>query len=98
MKINKYKFNFTNNYITGFQAVLDDAYDFEGQMANYPDVLDSLPEGWYKFENGEFVLDQTRKDEVLAERKAKEEQPTWQETIEAQTYYTAMMTDTLLEE
>lgn len=98
MKQNKYKFNYLNNYITGFQAVLDDNYDFQGQMAEYPDVLNSFPEGWYKFENGEFVLDQTRKDEVIAEREAEAEKPTWEETIEAQTYYTAMMTDTLLEE
>ena len=93
-----YNFIIENDYIIGFYAVLDGApYDFYGQMADYPDVSESFPEGWYTFKKGKFVLDEQRKAEVLAERQAELDKPTWQETIEAQTFYTAMITDTLIE-
>lgn len=93
-----YNFVFEDNYIVGFYAVLEGIpYDFYGQMADYPDVLESFPEGWYKFNNNEFILDENRKQEVLAQRQAELNKPTWQETIEAQTFYTAMITDTLID-
>ena len=92
-KMNRYKLMFNeDDYINGFYAVLDDDYDYYGQMADFPDVC----EGWTKFENGEFVEDQVKKAEIIAEREAEALKPTEQDRIEAQTYYTALMTDTLL--
>ena len=96
--INKYIIE-TNidGYVNGFHDTLDDQYDFIGQMSDYQDVLFSIPEGWYKFEDGEFILDQERKNTILAEREAEAAKPTWQDIAEAQFMYTAMMTDTLLD-
>ena len=52
----------------------------------------------YQLINGQCVLNQEKKEEIIAEREAEEKVPTWNETIEAQVLYTAMITDTLLEE
>jgi len=72
-------------------SVPEGQHDYYGQMAQFPDVC----EGWYRFENGTFVEDLQKKAEILAER---EHTPTWEESIESQVYYTALMTDTLIEE
>ena len=91
--LNKYKLSFDeNDYINGFHVVFgDESYDYYGQMADFPDSC----EGWTKFINGEFVEDLAKKEEIIDERNRI---PTWQETIEAQVTYTAMMTNTLIEE
>lgn len=93
--INKYVIETnTDGYVTGFYAVLDDEkYDYEGQMADFPEAT----EGWCKFENNTFVVDEVKKAEIIAEREKEAQKPTWQETTEAQVIYTAMMTDTLIE-
>ena len=91
--LNKYKI-LTNEdgYITGFYAVLDDDYDYYGQMADFPDVC----EGWTKFENGEFIEDLEKQEEILEQREIDAMKPTDQDRLEAQAMYTALMTDTLL--
>lgn len=80
-------------YITSFYDTLGEC-DYEGNLSNYPDLC----EGWYKFENGEFIEDLEKKAEIIAERERKAQEPTREDKIEAQITYTAMMTDTLLEE
>ena len=93
--LNKYKLTFDeNDYLVGFYAVLDDNYDYYGQMADFPESC----EGWTKFENGEFVEDPEKKAEIIAEREREAQLPTWEEIIESQVYYTALITDTLIEE
>lgn len=55
----------------------------------------------YQYLDGELVLDETKKAELVEEEKKREEEekkPTQLETIEAQVLYTALMTDTMLEE
>ena len=52
----------------------------------------------YQLLNGQCVLNQERKEEIIAEREAQALIPTWQERAEAQFLYTALMTDTLLPE
>ncbi len=90
--INQYKIiNNNEGYIESFYSTKDSDFDFEGQMADYPDVL----EGWSKLENGQIVEDEEKKAEIIRER---EKESTEIEKIEAQLLYTAMMTDTLLEE
>lgn len=90
-----YKINFNGNYVVGAYAVNKGSdYDYYGQIAEYPDIA----EGWYKFVNNTFVVDEQKKAEIIAEREREAQKPTWQETMDAQVTYTAMMTDTLLEE
>lgn len=59
--INKYKINIENGYVVGFYTTLDNDFDFEGQMADYPNAT----KGWTKFVNGQFVEDETKKAEIL---------------------------------
>ena len=57
-------------------------------------LVDSLPDGNiadYLYQNGEFVYDPIPEPETV-------ETPSQRDRIEAQVTYTAMMTDTLLEE
>ena len=90
-----YKFDLNEGYIVGFYNVPEGAsYDYDGVIPS--EVIDSFEYGgWYKFENGEFVEDAERKAEMIAK---KEHETTWEERIDAQVTYTAMMTDTLIEE
>lgn len=91
--LNKYKLSTDEKgYINGFWAVLDEDFDFYGQMADYPDVC----EGWTKLVNGELVEDLEKKAEFMAEKEAEALRPTDMDRLEAQAMYTALMTDTLL--
>ena len=93
--VNKYKIIInTDGYVDSFYDVIDGDYDYEGQLSSYVD----LTEGWYKFVNNEFVVDENKKAEILEERRKEAEKPTQLDIVEAQLIYTAMMTDTLLEE
>lgn len=69
MKIRNYKFDFDGEYIIGFRPPLEgEEKDFTGQMAQYPDVVDSIQYGgWFKFVDGAFVLDEERKALKLKE-------------------------------
>ena len=95
MKLNYYKFmKNADGYIIGFQTVpIGTNYDYFGQMSQYPEAT----HGWTKFINGEFIIDETKKAEILAEEQRKAEEPTWEERIDAQVLYTALLTDSLLE-
>lgn len=101
LKLNYYKI--TNNeegYVSGFYAVLEGDYDFYGQMALFTEAT----EGWVKFIadqsecGGNFVIDQEKKAEIIAEREAEALKPTEQDRLEAQMLWTALNTDTLLPE
>lgn len=103
--LNYYKIvNNDDGYVTGFYAVPNEegqVYDFYGQMALYPEAT----EGWVKFIadesecGGDFVVDEDKKAEIIAAREeaAKEAQKE-ADRPEAQLYYTALLTDTLLPE
>ena len=55
----------------------------------------------YQLISGKAVLNEEKKAELIKEeeeQKRREEEPTREDKLEAQTLYTAMMTDTLLEE
>lgn len=61
MAINKYKMILDENgYIEGFYTVEED-YDYEGQMSQFPDACD----GWTKCVNGELIVDEEKKQEIL---------------------------------
>ncbi len=98
--LNYYVIQEEDGYVTGCYAVLEGNYDFYGQVS----LWDDLFEGWYKFvrdeseTGGNFVLDEAKKAEIIAKREEEAKKPTDQDRLEAQTMYTALMTDTLLPE
>lgn len=99
--INKYLIELNQDgYVCGFNTVAEGAYDFSGQMADIPEAC----EGWYRFVPGnpsdvnQFVVDQVKKAEIIAEREAELRRPTDFDRVEAQSTFTALMTDTLLPE
>lgn len=93
--INKYVIQTNGGYVSGFYNVQEGSYDYEGQMADFPDVC----EGWFKFQNNTFVEDAQKKAEIIAQREEEERQKKREdERIPAQVTYTAMMTNTLIEE
>lgn len=97
MKDKKIKYKLILNadkYIIGFCDVVEGDYDYEGQL---PDDAD-LCNGWYKYVNNKFVLDEKKKSQIIDEKQKEAEKPSRLDVIEAQTFYSAMMTDTLLEE
>ena len=63
MVIRKYKFDYNDGYIVCCRPPMEnESPEFEGQMAFFPEVLDSFGYGgYYKFINGAFVLDEERK-------------------------------------
>ena len=63
MKIHNYKFYLNEDgYIIACSVVYGNDFDFTGQMSQYKEVLDSFGyDGYYKFKNGVFVLDEERK-------------------------------------
>ena len=96
MVINNYELHFNDDgYLIGFEAVLDDNYEYVGQMSQFPDAC----RGWTKFVNGEFVEDVTKKEEILAQEEADRiAQEKESQRLEAQITYTALCTSTLLDE
>ena len=96
MKLNYYKLTLNaDGYIIGYRSVpIGTNYDYFGQMSQYPEAT----HGWTKFIDGELVADEIKKAEILAEEQRKAEEPTWEERIDAQVLYTALLTNSLLEE
>lgn len=96
MKLNYYKLALNaDGYIIGYQSVpIGTEYDYYGQMSQVPDAI----RGWTKFIDNKFIIDEAKKAEILAEEQKKAEEPTWEERIDAQVLYTALLTDSLLEE
>ena len=67
MKIHNYKFLRDGDYLIACMAVNEEG-EFVGQMAQFREVLDSFGYGgWYKFEDGKFILDEERKALKLKE-------------------------------
>lgn len=95
--INNYKFTYDNgNYIVGAMAVLDGNYDWQGQLSQYEE---SACGGWYKLTNGQLVADNVRKTQIMnAREEAKKQAEKEAQKIPAQVTYTAMMTDTMIED
>lgn len=64
MKNNKYIIHSNKEgYVIGFETTYGSSFDFEGQMADFPYAC----EGWTKFEDGEFIEDEEKKEEIIAE-------------------------------
>lgn len=52
----------------------------------------------YRLINGQCVLNEEKKAEIIAEREAEAKKPTAMDLLEAQVLWTALMTDSLLPE
>ena len=91
----KYIVEFNNDYVCGWRVATDsETPNYIGELTD-DDLY--LLRGWYKLQNNIFVEDSVKKQEIINEEEKEAQKPTWQETLEAQTFYTAMMTDTLIE-
>ncbi|MBQ2658646.1 MAG: hypothetical protein IJF87_08775 [Erysipelotrichaceae bacterium] len=85
----------SDGYITSFYVPVEETgneYTFDGSELEL-EFLNA-----YKIQNRVPVLDQAKKEEIIAEREAEAQRPTQLDIVEAQVTYTALMTDTLLEE
>jgi len=72
-------------------------YDEEVEVELTPTEDEWMFLNCYKLINGSLILDSVKKQKILDNMEL-DKLPTWEETIEAQITYTALMTDTLLEE
>lgn len=83
-----------NNYVLSIGNSFEDNIELD-----LTDIdLDHI--GAYQYKNNKLFLDKKKLAKMIAEDEARlqeDDKPTWQETIEAQVTYTAMMTDTLIE-
>lgn len=85
-----------NNFVLSIANTVNDDFEIED--------LESLELRYlqaYQKVGDKLVLNEKRKQELIEEeeeRKRKEQEPTDFERLEAQAYWTAMMTDTMLEE
>lgn len=82
---NKYIKRFVTDNIEGTYEIDEDTFEFDYMFC-------------YKLKNNKLVLDEKKKQEQIEEEERRSKLPTWQETIDSQVFFTAMMTDTLLEE
>ena len=82
-----------NDYIESFQHTGTelDIYEFD------PDTLELEYLNAYKIISNEFILDENRKLEIIAEREQEISKPSLIDVIDAQATYTAIVTDTLIE-
>ncbi len=96
MITNNYKLHFnTEGYIIGFETTDSEDYEYTGQMSQFPDAC----RGWTKFVDNTLKEDETKKAEILAQEEAEmQKQEKELHRVEAQITYTALMTDTCLEE
>lgn len=85
-----------NNFVLSIANTKNDDFEIEDLQSLELEYLQA-----YQKVGDELVLNEERKQKLIeeeAERRHKEEEPTEFDKIEAQILYTAMMTDTLLEE
>lgn len=93
MIMEKYTLNLdTNNYVLSIAHTSNDNIELDLLQ------VDLRYLNAYKFIDGKIVLDGTKKQAIIEAENAREETPTQLDRIEAQVLYTALMTDTTLEE
>lgn len=83
-----------NNYLEGFVHTnsSEDKYELNPQSMQ----LDYL--NCYHLVEDEVVFDEEKYNKVKEEEEKEKQKPTFEEKIEAQVLYTALMTDTMLDE
>lgn len=92
--------NTIGGYVVGIFAYSDpsdaDKNIFDFDLNQYD--LSGVRIGAYRLGNNCLEFDNEKYQELLEEEQRRESKPTWNEKIESQVYYTALMTDTLVEE
>ena len=89
----KYTLNLdTNNYVLSIAHTANDNAELDLSQVD-PRYLNA-----YQLVDGNLVLDEAKKQALIEAEKAREETPTQLDRIEAQVLYTALMTDTMIEE
>ena len=92
--------NAIGGYVLGI-SIYDNPEDADKNIFNFDlsqyDLTDIRIMAYRLNENG-LEFDNVRYQELLEEKHEREKIPTWNEKIESQVYYTALMTDTLVEE
>lgn len=84
-------------YISSFESVDDNPQEadiFEAGARFSPE----LNKGCYKIVNNQVVYDDDEYQRILAKEEEERRKPTQLDKVESQSFYTAMMTDTLLDE
>lgn len=81
-----------DNYVLSIGHTVDDdiELDLEGIDLSYINC--------YQLVKGKLILDEAKRQEAIEKDRQRELKPTWNETIESQLLYTAMMTNTIIGE
>lgn len=82
----------TNNYVLSIAHTRSDNIELDLSQVD-PRCLNA-----YQFVDGKLILNEAKKQAIMDAEKVREETPTQLDRIEAQALYTALMTDTLIEE
>lgn len=91
----KYKiYKDEENYLTGFEHTGTEQDTFELT----PTTMNLSYLNCYIVVDYSVEWDEEKYQRILEEEEKEKKKPTWQDKIESQTFYTAMMTDTLIEE
>ena len=87
-----------NNYVSGIAhtGTEEDVYDDEFIFNTF--YKDGHRVNCYHLVDGEYILDEVKEKEEIAKEQEEAKKPSQLETIEAQVLYTALMTDTMIEE
>lgn len=87
-----------NNYVSVIVHNGDERDIYDDEFIFNTFYKDGHRVNCYHFVHGEYILDESKEQEEIAKEQEKAKKPTQLETIEAQVLYTALMTDTMLEE
>lgn len=89
----KYKFEYDEQgYIVSFYSVLDDDYDYIGDISNI-----DVSSGWFKFVNGELVEDLDKKAQVEDKIFKEEEIYDLEQKLNSTDYIMSRMVEELME-
>lgn len=89
----KYTLNLdSNNYVLSIAHTANDNVELDLSQVDLRYLTA------YQVVDGKLVLDGAKKQAIIEAEKAREKMPTQLDRIEAQALYTALMTDTLIEE
>ena len=87
-----------NNYISCIVHNGDERDIYDDEFIYNTFYKDGHRVNCYHLVDGEYILDEVKEREEIAKEQEEAKKPSQLETIEAQVLYTALMTDTMLEE
>lgn len=87
-----------NKYVSGIIHYGDERDYYDDDYIFNTFYKDGHRVNCYHLLNNEYLLDEIKEQEEIQKEREEAKKPTTQEKIEAQVLYTALMTDTMLEE